>query len=62
MKKNVTKKKEKENKKAEVIRCTECANHYGEVSNYMVYCKKLGFYRSLAARTCEHFVELKKQN
>lgn len=37
MKKNVTKKKEKENKKAEVIRCTECENHYGEVNNYMVF-------------------------
>jgi|GEM_PF-6960520 len=60
MKKNVTKKKEKENKKAEVIRCTECENHYGEVNNYMVFCKKLGFNRSTALRTCPDFVKLKK--
>lgn len=45
-----------------MVKCVECANHYGEVRNYMVYCKKLGFYRSLAARICEYFVELKKQN
>lgn len=60
MKKNVTKKKEKENKKAEVIRCTECENHYGEVNNYMVFCRKLGLNRSTALRTCLDFVELKK--
>lgn len=60
MKKNVTKKKEKENKKAEVIRCTECENHYGEVNNYMVFCRKLGVNRSTALRTCPNFVELKK--
>ena len=60
MKKNVTKKKEKENKKAEVIRCTECENHYAEVNNYMVFCRKLGFNRSTALRTCPDFVELKK--
>lgn len=60
MKKNVTKKKEKENKKAEVIRCTECENHYGEVNNYMVFCKKLGFNRSTGLRTCPDFVKLKK--
>lgn len=60
MKKNVTKKKEKENEKAEVIRCTECENHYGEVNNYMVFCKKLGFNRTTALRTCPDFVGLKK--
>lgn len=60
MKKNVTKKEGKKDKKAGVIRCTECENHYGEVNNHMVFCKKLGFNRSTASRTCPDFVKLKK--
>lgn len=60
MKKNITKEKKKKNKTDEMIRCTECENHYGEVNNYMVFCKKLGFNRSTALRICPDFVKLKK--
>lgn len=51
--------KKNERKKKDMIRCVDCENHFGEPENYMVYCKKIGVYRSTALRVCDMY---KKEN
>lgn len=40
------------------VKCEDCAHHYGEAQNYMVYCKRLGVMRCVSDRICTLFQKL----